>query len=374
MNSRFKVPVILLFSTLTTQALRKLLHLALTILCLIRTSKIKQIAAICILTSLWLTSCDTEEEGCVFEPDTSNIALDFQFDELQDSLIHISSKNELVKLFTRHPAIRDEIFRRAEYPSDSVFVTEVFNRLNNPYLDTLLTETKRVFGDLTELKNEFELAFTNLRYYYPDFMPPKIQTLISGLDTDLFVSDSLIIISLDFYLGTGAKYRPKMYNYLLRKYDPNDIVPSCLLIYGISDRYNKTQPEDKTALADMIAYGKSFYFAKHMLPCVPDSVFIWYTPEEIRGSRKNEDLIWSRFIDSQVLFSTNHKVKQDYLGERPVTIQVGEKCPGRIGQWIGWQMVNKYAERHSEISLPRLMMSDNAQTLFKESTYKPNGR
>ena len=25
---------------------------------------------------------------------------------------------------------------------------------------------------------------------------------------------------------------------------------------------------------------------------------------------------------------TNHKVKQDYLGERPVTIQVGEKCPG----------------------------------------------
>jgi hypothetical protein len=187
----------------------------------------------------------------------------------------------------------------------------------------------------------------------------------------MMVTDSLIIISLDFYLGRSAKYRPKIYQYLLRKYDPNDIVPSSLLIYGISDRFSKTQSEDKTVLADMVAYGKAFYFAKHMLPCTPDSVFLWYTPEEMKGARENEDLIWKRFIDSQVLFSTNHKVKQDYLGERPVTIQVGEKCPGRIGQWVGWQIVDKYAESHPDLKLPDIMNVYQAQQLFKESTYKP---
>ncbi|HTE30128.1 MAG TPA: hypothetical protein VK666_07125, partial [Chryseolinea sp.] len=221
---------------------------------------------------------------------------------------------------------------------------------------------------------EFDEAFTNLKYYYPDFIPPRIQTVISGFDSDLMVTDSLIIVSLDFYLGKGARYRPKYYEYLLRKYDPNDIVPSCLLIYGISDRFNKNELKDNTVLADMVAFGKSFYFAKHMLPCVPDSVFIWYTPDEIKGSRKNEDLIWDRFVESQVLFSTNHKVKQDYLGERPVTIQVGEKCPGRIGQWVGWQIVNKYADSHTDETLPEMMQITEATRIFRESAYKPGKR
>jgi len=324
-----------------------------------------------ILVSLWLTGCGGGKEECVFIPETTTLKIDLELETLQDSFVNIASKDELIRLFTRYPVVRDEIFRRAEYPNDSVFVNEIYARLTNLHLDTLLAETSRVFGDLAGLKAEFEEAFTNIKYYYPDFNPPKIQTVVSGLDTDLFVTDSLIIVSLDFYLGKGAKYRPKMYEYLLRKYDTNDIVPSCLLIYGISDRFNKNELNDKTALADMIAYGKSFYFAKHMLPCVPDSIFIWYTPEEIRGSRQNEDLIWARFIESQVLFTTNHKIKQDYLGERPVTIQVGEKCPGRIGQWIGWQIVNKYAESHPETSLPKLMDANDAQRLFKESTYKP---
>lgn len=321
---------------------------------------------------LLLTSCDSEtEEGCVFQPEVaSKVTVDFEM--LQDSLLNVSSKNDLVKLLTHHPVIRDFIFRRDEYPNDSVFVNELFDRFTNPHLDTLYTETKRVFGDGLSLKKEFEEAFSNLNYYYPNIRVPKIKTVVSGLlGTDLLVTDSLIVVSLDFFLGPGAKYRPKMYEYLLRKYDPSDVVPSCMLIYGISENFNKSEPKDQTVLADMIAYGKAFYFAKHMLPCVPDSVFIWYTPQEINGSRKNEDLIWARFIESQVLFSTNKKVKQDYLGERPVTIQVGEKCPGRIGQWVGWRIINKYAETHPDITLPDLMRLEDAQKIFKESRYKP---
>jgi hypothetical protein len=323
------------------------------------------------LFSFFLFACQSQKEECAFQPDTGSIAIDFPFVPLQDTLARIRSKSELVALLTEQPIIRDEIFRREEYPSDSVFVQELFDRFNNPYLDTMLLETRRVFGDLSGLRDEFANAFTNIKFYFPEFVPPKVITLISGLDSDLYVSDSLIIVSLDFYLGRGAKYRPRMYDYLLRKFDPNDIVPSCMLIYGISDRFNKTDANDHTVLADMLVYGKSFYFAKRMLPCVPDSTFIWYSPEEIKGSRQNEDLIWERFIESQVLFSTSHKVKQDYLGERPVTAQVGEKCPGRIGQWVGWQIVNRYAEKHPDQSLPRLMMNDDAQRMFKESAYKP---
>jgi hypothetical protein len=323
-----------------------------------------------IVLIFFLGGCGSEEEGCVFQPDAPKVTLNFTM--LQDSFLNITSKNDLIKLLTRHPVIRDYIFRRADYPDDSVFVNELYGRFSNPHFDTLNMEVKRVFGDVSLLKRQFEEAFSNLKYYYPNVKTPKVQTIVTGLiDNDLLVTDSLIVVSLDYFLGSGAKYRPKLYDYLLRKYDPNDIVPSCMLIYGISDRFNKIQQSDQTVLADMITYGKAFYFAKHMLPCEPDSVLIWYTPEEISGSRKNEDLIWARFIESQVLFSTSKKVKQDYLGERPVTIQVGEKCPGRIGQWVGWRIVNHFSESHPDIKLPELMALEDAQKIFKESRYKP---
>ena len=321
---------------------------------------------------LW--SCSKPKEVCTFIPDTGGIKPKFEIEQLQDSFVNVSSKNELVALLTKHPQIRDYIFRRTEYPDDSVFINEIFQRFNNPHIDTLLQETKRVFGNLSELKSQFSEAFSNLKYYNPTFSPPKIQTVISGLDTDLLVTDSLIIISLDYYLGAGAKYRPKMYDYLLRQYQKESIVPSCMLIYGISQQYNAIDPDDKTVLADMIAYGKSFYFAKHMLPCMPDSVFIWYSPEEIKGAKENEDLIWARLVEDQVLYATNHMVKQKFLGERPKTIEVGEKCPGRIGQWVGWQIVNKYAEIHPKNTLSELMQIKDAGKLFKESRYKPDKR
>ena len=326
-----------------------------------------------LIVIIFFGSCDRQQEECVFIPEPTQ-KVDIVLEQFQDSLTNIQSKAELVNLLTRQPLIRDYIFRRTEYPDDSVFINELYSRFTNPHLDTLLLETRRVFGDLSALESQFEEAFTNLKYYYPDFYPPKVQTVITGLDTDMFVSDSLIIVSLDFFLGPGARYRPKMYDYLLRQYEKENIVPSCMLIYGISDRYNRTDSEDKTVLADMVSYGKSFYFAKHMLPCVPDSIFIWYTPKEIEGSRKNQDLIWARFIEDQVLYATSHVVKQKYLGDRPKTLEVGEECPGRIGQWVGWQIVNSYARNHADLSLPEVMRMESAQNLFKESKYKPQKR
>ena len=333
----------------------------------------KRFLVVLLVAVVCLTACTgkKEYEECVVKPETKDIEMDLNFISLQDSFVNVTSKQKLVELLTRNPEIRDNIFRRAEYPNDSVFIDEIYTRFNNPYIDTLQAETKRVFGDLTELQNQFKEAFTNIKFYYPDFTPPKVKTLISGLDTDLLVTDTLIVVSLDFYLGAGAKYRPKMYDYLLRQFEKQNIVPSCLLIYGISDRFNKTNLEDKTILADMIAYGKSYYFAKHMLPCLPDSTLIGYSAEEIDGARENQDLIWARLVEDQVFYSTSHLIKQKYLADRPKTIEVGEKCPGRIAQWVGWQMVSSYEKSHSEAGLPVIMDIANADKLFKESKYKP---
>ena len=335
----------------------------------LRTMRILLAFAFCWLFQM---SCSNKkEEKCAFIPETSSIRIDLTFESLEDSLPTITQKSQLVGFLTRHPEMRDLFFNRSAYPNDSVFINELYNRFTNPHLDTLLTETNRVFGKGEELKQEFEKAFANLKYYYPQFRTPNIQTIVSGLETDLFVSDSLIIIGLDYFLGDGAKYRPNMHQYMLRRYNKSFIVPSVMLLTGIDSRFNKINPEDKTVLADMVAYGKAYYFTKQMLPCTPDSILIGYNRKEMNGSREFENLIWSRLVEDQVLFSTSHLVKQKYIAERPKTVEVGEQCPGRIGQWVGWQVVKKYVEKHPDISLPKLMEIQNVSELFKDSGYRP---
>lgn len=323
---------------------------------------------------IWMSGCGEEQEKCAYIPDISAVSLSIEFEHLEDSMTYFANKQELVDFLTDNPVMRDQFFRRRDYPDDSVFINQLYKRFNHPGFDTLLMETKRVFGDLSSLKKQFTEAFSNLKFYYPDFTPPKIQTVISGLETDLVVTDTLIIIGLDYYLGKDGKYRPRIYDYLLKRYDPEDIVPSVLLLNGISEQFNSTDLNDKTVLADMVAYGKAFYFAKRMLPCVPDSTLIWYSAEEIRGAAQHQNLIWHRFIEDEVLYSTSHMVRQRFLGDRPKTLEVGEKCPGRIGQWVGWQIVNEYMDIHPSTTLPELMAMSDAKKLFTESKYRPQGK
>lgn len=318
-------------------------------------------------------ACNSDRtEKCAFVPDTENIAIDLKWESLEDSLPSFTTKEELTGFLTRHPAIREFFLGREEYPNDTTFINDRFRKFTNPHIDTLLMETHRVFGDASKLKQEFAQAFANIKYYYPDFQPPKIQTMITGFEKDVYVSDTLVIVGLDYYLGAHAKYQIlNLYDYMKRRYHPGFIVPSVMLLYGIDAKYNKLNPSDRTMLAEMISYGKAYYFAKQMVPCTPDSVLIGYTSEEINGSRENESLIWSRLIEDQVLFSTSNQDKQKYIIERPKTLEVGEKCPGRIGQWVGWRMISSYHENNPDKTLPDIMNMTDAQKMFKESGYKP---
>ncbi len=316
-------------------------------------------------------SCNfEEEEKCAFIPQAPP-AVTVRLSSLQDSLPSITSKKQLVDYFARHTVQRDYFFNREAYPNDSVFINTLFSRFTHPALDTVLLQTKEVFGNGDALKTEFEQAFSNVKYYYPDFQIPHVETVITGLESDLFVSDTLIIVGLDYFLGKNSKYRPNMYEYMLRRYEKNFVVPSSMLLLGIDARVNTNNPEDKTVLADMITYGKAYYFAKQMLPCVADSTFIGYTDAEMKGARANQDLIWKRLVEDEVFFNTSQRIKQKYIAERPKTIEVGEQCPGRIGTWVGWQIVREYMKRHPEVSLPELMQTSNAQKIFKESKYRP---
>jgi len=42
-------------------------------------------------------------------------------------------------------------------------------------------------------------------------------------------------------------------------------------------------------------------------------VFIGFTSEELNSARENEDLIYARLIENEVMYSTSNQIKQRYL-------------------------------------------------------------
>ena len=335
-----------------------------------------KLIALTIFSLLLLPGCGLDEESeCVEQPGSLESMVQVDLINLQDEVIKIETREDMISFLNDNPVVAEIFLKRSQYPNDSVMVTEMLNRFTNPGIDTLYMEVKRVFGDMSALKSELDEAYSHIRYYYPDFNIPEVKTVISGIEHDLFLSDSLLIIGLDYFLGEGAKFRPHgLFQYMLSRYTPEKIVPSIMLLYGISPRLNKTDVNNKTMLADMVAYGKAFYFAKHMMPCTPDSVIISYTAEEINGVRENAGTVWAHFLENELLFETSHMIKKKYLDERPGTYEIGDAAPGRIGTWVGWDIVRAYMRENPGISLQELMAETDAQKILNGSNYSPRNK
>jgi hypothetical protein len=155
-----------------------------------------------------------------------------------------------------------------------------------------------------------------------------------------------------------------------RRYQPESVVPSVVLLTAISPAFSKNDETQNTTLSDMIAYGKAYNFTRFIIPCIPDSTLFGYSGEEVAGILANEDIIWKKMVGSQVLYETSHLVKQRYIGERPNVHEISAKCPGRIGMWIGMRIVDQYMKETGN-GLRETMEVTDPGVIFSKSKYKP---
>jgi hypothetical protein len=292
-------------------------------------------------------------------------------ERLDQALFSTKSPEAVQAFLAKNRAIAALYFDTPEAATDTALVAELSARLRNPELNRLYAQTQTEFGDAAALRADLGEAFTNIRRDFPNFDPPRVVTLLTGfMGPDLLVTDSLVVIGLDYFAGPKATYRPtgeEFPAYVLRRYQQAYIVPA--IVRQIANRYNAQDRNDQTLLADMVYNGKSLVFTRTVLPNTPDSLIIGYSDRQLTETFNAQDLVWAHFIDNQLLYNTSGDIKMRYMGERPFTAEIGNRCPGRIGEWLGWRIVSRYFDKNRE-SLPDLMKSSNARQLFEQSGYK----
>ncbi|MEQ6121613.1 gliding motility lipoprotein GldB [Reichenbachiella sp. MALMAid0571] len=330
---------------------------------------LKALFPIIIFTICSITFLACEDKLCRDIPDISSIDVSVEKITLEDELMGANSWEEVEAFLSENRVFADYFLHANQYPHDSILAKRVYRLLKAPSVDTLFMESKQVFANMDDILADYRQAYQIINYHYPNTPVPKLATVVTAFYNDLYISDSLIIVGLDYFLGTEATFRPDEHQYILKRFKKESLVPT--IMNFVSNEFNQIDQTHNTLLSDMVNIGKSFYFTSQVLPCTPDSLIIGYTAEEIKLVNENQEIIWANLIENELLYERNDYMKNKFIGERPNVSEISENCPGRVGAWLGWEIVKKYMERNSDVTITELMAETDAHKIFQMAKYRP---
>jgi hypothetical protein len=309
-------------------------------------------------------------DGCRPDPAADAPAAPLHLTHLERAFFQIKNPAEGLQFMRANPVFGRYYLQAGQAPPDTL-AKALAQLASNSDLQQLNQQTATAFADSAALRKDLAAMFGRVKYYFPDFKtPPMAATYVSGLlGKDIFINDSLLVISLDWFAGPQAKYRPDLPQYMLRRYRPANVLPTLAL--AVSSKYNKHQLTATSVLDQMVDQGKRLYFAGAVLPCTPDSLLLGYSAKDLANVKFNEARIWGHFLENNLLFSSTPFVIQKYVGERPNVPEIDRTCPGRVGQWVGLQIVRKYMAEHDNVTLAQLMAQKDAQRILNDSHYRP---
>jgi gliding motility-associated lipoprotein GldB len=307
---------------------------------------------------VFMLSCKKETKK---EVDVSAIPVSFQVERF-DQKFYTAEPQDLPKLKSEYPFLFPEMY------ADSVWL----NKLKDPISRELFDEVQKKYLSLGKVQNGIEDLLKHVKYYYPEIKIPRVITVITEVDVDAkaIFSKDYLFISLDCYLGENHRFYESFPEYKRIEFNESQILPDIVNSFS----YGKiTPPNDRTLLSLMMYKGKELYMKDLFIPDVSDFDKIAYTEEKYKWCQENEAQMWSYFIENKLLFDTNPKNEQRFMNDAPFSkfyLEIDNESPGRVGAWLGWQIVRSYMENHPDVKIEELLAMD-AKELFEKSKYKP---
>ena len=227
------------------------------------------------------------------------------------------------------------------------------------------------FPDMDQYEQSFSSAFQNFQNHFPKVELPEVVTFVSEFGNKAILYDNGIGISLDMFLGKQYPYYKglQLPEFIIENLNGGQILPSAMRVWA--EDFILHPQGHSTMLDIIIAEGKKLYFSKEMLTDFPEHSIIEYSQEQYQWCIDHEMQIWGFMLEKEMLYSSKYIEYSRYVNESPTTYGMPPESPGRIGIWVGWQIVNAYMKKHPRTSLERMMGEMDARTILNDSGYKP---
>jgi len=325
------------------------------------------------LLMMILSACKSNNEDI----DLSNVDVQFSISRFENDLFTLnpdSLKNSVPLLQKKYRSFFDlfgEKLIGIGPIDDPNFVNYLHSFISNQMVKKAYLKVSQEYSSFEVINSELENAFKRYHYYFPEKAIPAIYTFVSGYNQSIVISDSLLAIGLDRYLGSNhSDYVglgiPKYLAFNMRS---EKISSDCMRSLAIGE-FPFNDSIDNLA-CNMIYEGMLMYFTHKMLPDQPDSLIFGFTPDQYKWCKKNEKMIWTYFVENKMLFSTDSFFISKMVNSAPFTSGFPKESPGRTAVWIGYRIIQSFVKSNSDVTLPMLMNINDYQQILNKSKYQP---
>jgi len=321
-----------------------------------------------------LFSCNSHDNA----PDVSGIKIQLQEQHFEEDFFAMDTlqlEASIAALDKKYPDFTTVFLTNilALMPQRESEDLKAFFRVYQPFY-------KQYAAIFSEQKKQAKAIKTCLQYvknYFPSYpLPTKLISFIGPVNSyGCILTKDAIAIGAQLFMGkdhpiyTSAEGMAMYPAFISRKFEPA-YIPVSAMKNIVLDMYPE-QLSGKPLIAQMIELGKRIYVIDHLLPQLSDTLITGYSAKQLEACLSNEKNIWSFFIQNDLLYKLDPQLVREYVTEGPFTQAFGKESPGNIGQFLGWQIVQKWMKKNSDLSFDALMKKDPIQ-LFEESRYKPS--
>ncbi|MEQ1745825.1 MAG: hypothetical protein ABMA02_10385 [Saprospiraceae bacterium] len=310
-------------------------------------------------------------------PDVSHISVPVKVHRFDQDLFALDTANlqaGLDQLAQKHPDFLpfflNEIAHDQTNPNETP-IEAIAGFVTAPQVRRLNDSCQATFSDLTRLTADLEQMLRYYRYHFPERPLPQFTTAVTEFVGDAYaVNDSTVMIGLDMFLGEYfSGYNPDYFpQYLRRQFDPKYVPIKVALALA---SHIVGPPPGERIIDYMVNNGKVLHVMDLLLPEVPESTKMGYTQEQLDGCYANEQGVWARLLELNVLHQPLNNKNQKIVMPSPSTDIVFQESPGEIGNWVGWQVVKAYLQRYPETTVQALLSFRDSQQFLEKAKYKP---
>lgn len=253
---------------------------------------------------------------------------------------------------------------------NNAFFPALSSYFKNDILFKIYTDALSTFRQVNPYETELEQANKLIYKEFNGRSLPKIAMHVSGFKANTLVTQNEISISIDKYLGSNYSiYHNFFENYQRYQMQPKFVTRDILKAWIIDEIPVVASPA-KTLLEEIIYEGKILYALSILLPEWRKEDLIGYDSEQYKWCVDNETTVWKSIIEQKHLYNNEYFLNQKYISEAPYTAPISSKSPGRVGCWIGWQIVSSFAINSGK-NINEILNTNDAQLILKEARYNP---
>ncbi|MDR1880318.1 MAG: gliding motility protein GldB [Tannerellaceae bacterium] len=247
------------------------------------------------------------------------------------------------------------------------FPARLVNYYSEPTLNGLYRDALALYDSVAAIERQLGSAFAYLKEALPSTVVPNVYMHVSGLNQNVLVAGNLLSVSIDKYMGKDYPlYGEFFYEYQRERMQPALVAPDCLAGWIMSER--PFEGKENVLLERMVYEGKIKYLLSEAFPSLAPATLMGYTEEEYDWCREHEGSLWKTVVGEKHLYTPDQLTTDRYFDDAP-GFPV-PSVPGRIGVWIGWQIVAHYM-KETRATPESLMQARDAQHILAASKYKP---